>query len=110
MTRNWRNAPYLTLAEAAEVLGVSRSKAYEMAHTGDLPTYPDHLGRQRVMPADLEPLVATQQANDDPQGDLFAPEDAVVAVTAWLSSVADPDGVIRDPDAVAMIREALADG
>lgn len=71
MISNWRNAPYLTLAEAAEVLGVSRSKAYEMAHAGDLPTHPDPLGRQRVKPADLEPLVAAQEAADADQPDLF---------------------------------------
>ena len=71
MTSNWRQAPHLTLAEAAQVLGVSRSKAYEMAHAEDLPTYPDDLGRQRVKPADLEPLVAAQQADDAAQPDLF---------------------------------------
>lgn len=109
MTRNWRQAPYLTLAEAADVLRVSRSKAYEMAHAGDLPTRPDDLGRLRVKPADLEPLVAALDAEAAAQPDLFTPEDAVMAVAGWLASVADSDGVIRDPEAVAMIQEALAD-
>lgn len=71
MTHDWRNAPYLTLTEAAEVLGVSRSKAYEMAHAGDLPTHPDDVGRLRVKPDDLEPLVAAQEADADAQPDLF---------------------------------------
>lgn len=71
MTRNWRQAPYLTLAEAADVLRVSRSKAYEMAHAGDLPTHPDDLGRLRVKPADLEPMVAALEAETNAQPDLF---------------------------------------
>lgn len=103
--KNWQRLPALTLTEAAAVLGVSRSRAYEMATSGDLPTHPDQLGRQRVHPADLEPLLASGMN----QADLFAPGDAVSAVTEWLASVVDPDGVIRDPEAVAMIQEALSD-
>lgn len=68
---NWRRASDLTMAEAARVLKCSKSHAYALAEAGGLPTHQDQLGRLRVKPADLEPLVATQQANDDAQADLF---------------------------------------
>lgn len=112
MTVNWRRAPYLTLTEAATILGVSRSQVYVLAQAGDLRTHQDDLGRRRVKPADLEPLLAAQEAEAAAQPDLFSPEapDAIAQVTEWLASVADPDGVIRDPQAVAMIQEALSDG
>ena len=61
----------LSLSEAARALGISRSKAYEMASAGVLPTYPDHLGRLRVKPTDLGPLLAAQEAEADAQPDLF---------------------------------------
>lgn len=61
----------LTLAEAARILGVSKSKAYEMAHAGDLPTHQDHLGRLRVDPGDLDPFLDAQAAEADAQPDLF---------------------------------------
>jgi len=43
----------LTITEAANRAGVSRSQAYVDAHTGVLATYSDHLGRQRITPAAL---------------------------------------------------------
>lgn len=67
----WRNAPELTLTEAARVLGWSRSLTYDRAQAGVLPTHQDRLGRLRVKPADLEPLVAAQEAEDAAQPDLF---------------------------------------
>jgi excisionase family DNA binding protein len=47
----------LTVSEAAIVLGVSRSTAYELARTGDLPSL--RLGRRIVVPTDaLRSLLA----------------------------------------------------
>lgn len=45
-----------------------------------------------------------------PAGHLFTPGDVVAAVVEWLAAMADPDGAIRDPQAVAMIQESLTDG
>lgn len=67
--KNWRSLPSLTLTEAASVLGWSRSQTYAVAQAGRLATHLDHLGRHRVLPADLEPLLAAQVAD---QADLFA--------------------------------------
>lgn len=103
--RNWQTAPHLSLAEAAAVLGVSKSKAYEMADAGDLPTHLDEHRRHRVKPGDLEPFLTTRMD----QVDLFSPEDVVAGIAHWLASVADSDGVIRDAEAIAMIQEALND-
>lgn len=61
----------LTLTEAARRIGVSRSRVYEMAQAGDLPTHQDHLGRLRVDPAALEPFLAVQAAETEAQPDLF---------------------------------------
>jgi len=36
------------IAEAAEILGISRAHAYELAHRGDLPTL--RFGRRMVVP------------------------------------------------------------
>lgn len=106
----WRDAPELTLTEAARVLGWSRSLTYDRAQAGVLPTHQDRLGRMRVKPADLEPILARQQAQADLEPDLFSTGPGVMEeLTAWLASVADADGVIRDPEAVAMIQEALSD-
>lgn len=104
----WRAAPELTLTEAARVLGWSHSLTYDRAQAGVLPTHRDRLGRMRVKPADLEPILARQETEQEP--DLFSTAPSVMEeLTAWLASVADPDGVIRDPDALAMIQEALSD-
>lgn len=61
----------LTLTEAARRIGVSRSRAYELAQAGGLRTHQDHLGRLRVDPADLEPFLAAQAAETEAQPDLF---------------------------------------
>ncbi len=42
----------ITPAEAGDLIGVSRSKAYAMASSGDLPTI--RIGRKTMIP--LEPL------------------------------------------------------
>lgn len=39
----------LTVEQAAKVLGISRSTAYELVHTGDIPSL--RLGRRIVIPA-----------------------------------------------------------
>lgn len=47
----------LTVPEAAAVLGISRSMAYELVHTGDLPAL--RFGRRIVVPRrSLEALLA----------------------------------------------------
>ena len=62
----------LTVAEAARALGVSKSKAYEMADAGDLPTHRDQLGRLRVNRTDLKPFLDAQAAEAAAQPTLFA--------------------------------------
>lgn len=52
--RGWRQASSLSIEEAGRVLGVKRSRAYELADTGELPTYRTAAGSRRVRPADLE--------------------------------------------------------
>lgn len=81
--KNWRGLPELTLTEAAACLSISRSRAYEMAQAGDLPTHLDHLGRQKVLPVDLEALLAAQ-ADDQP--DLFAQDDQPKPVSRHVPS------------------------
>ena len=70
MTRPRRDYP-LSLSEAARAIGVSKSKAYEMAAAGDLPTRQDHLGRLRVHPSDLKPFLDARAAEAAAQPDLF---------------------------------------
>lgn len=43
-----RQRPTLSVAETAEVLGISVRHAYELAQRGDIPTLP--LGSRRVVP------------------------------------------------------------
>lgn len=45
---NWRSRATVTVEEAAQILGVGRSTAYESARTGDLPTIA--FGRRLVVP------------------------------------------------------------
>lgn len=40
----------MSIAEAAELLGISRTTAYELAHIGELPTV--RLGRRILVPVD----------------------------------------------------------
>jgi predicted site-specific integrase-resolvase len=55
----------LTVTEAADRAGVSRSQAYVDAHNGVLTTYRDHLGRQRVTP---RAMAAYREHRRDAQG------------------------------------------
>ena len=68
---SWRSANSLSIAEAARVLEVSRSRAYELAASGELPTFTHDHGRQRVKPKDLE---AMAPAEHSPEPDLFGTE------------------------------------
>jgi excisionase family DNA binding protein len=45
---DWTNQPTLRVEQAAEILGVSRSSAYEAARAGELPTI--RLGRRLLVP------------------------------------------------------------
>lgn len=57
----------LTVTEAAEILGISRSSAYELVNTGDIPAL--RLGRRIVVPrAALDALLETAQNSDSPWG------------------------------------------
>ena len=38
MPDEWRSKPTLTVTEAAQMLGISRSSAYDAARSGSLPT------------------------------------------------------------------------
>lgn len=116
--KGWRSAQWLTPTEAAAVVGVSRSRFYEMTHAGGVPLIRDDRGRQRIRPTDLQAWMNREGLGENAsQGpDLFQATETrdLAAVTAdlaaWLVSVADPDGVVRDPHAVAMIQEVLTDG
>ena len=66
---SWRSASFLTIAEAARVLGVPRSRAHAMAASGELPTFTDAHGRLRVRPSALE---AMTDAQPTPEPDLFS--------------------------------------
>jgi len=107
--QSWRRASSLTLSEVAEIVGISRSKVYEMV--GDIPTFKDPSHRLRVRPADLERWMRDRLPKAADQAQLFSGtgevEDAVHAVACWLAERADPDGVIRDPEAVAILNDAL---
>ncbi len=50
ISKTSRGRATLTLPEAAHVLGISRSTAYELARTGKLPVL--RLGRRLVIPTD----------------------------------------------------------
>ena len=50
VSKTSRGRATLTLPEAAHVLGISRSTAYELARTGKLPVL--RLGRRLVIPTD----------------------------------------------------------
>lgn len=53
----------LTVLEAAELLGIGRSSAYEAARTGQIPTV--RIGKRILVPvAALERLLAGPVAND----------------------------------------------
>lgn len=116
--KGWRSAQWLTPTEAAAVAGVSRSRFYQLTQAGEVPLVRDDRGRQRIRPADLQAWMDREGLGDNAAQnlDLFqATEDRDLAevtadLAAWLASVADPDGVIRDPQAVAMLQEVLADG
>ena len=56
----WQSASSLTVTEAAAVLGISRTHAYRLIDSGDLPAERDELGRWRVKPCDLDPLLVDQ--------------------------------------------------
>lgn len=54
----------LTVEEAAQALGISRTLAYEAARTGELPTV--RIGRRLLVPrAALERFLSLRQPNDD---------------------------------------------
>lgn len=61
--KGWERATSLSLTEAAAVLGVSRSLAYQWATGPDarLPTMRDHLGDHRVKPAALKRLLRERE-------------------------------------------------
>lgn len=125
MTPQRRDYP-LSLSEAARILGVSKSKAYEMATAGDLPTRRDDLGRLRVHPSDLEPFLSAQAADAAAQPDLFgsgdshrdrwlaallvsdAPEGAK-ALGRFLHGHMDPETGEVEPQVVALL-EAIRQG
>jgi hypothetical protein len=65
----WQRASSLSIEESARVKGWSRSRAYAEAESGALPTYRDHLGRLRVRPANLEALLAAEDAQPALFGD-----------------------------------------
>jgi excisionase family DNA binding protein len=54
----------VTVEQAAKLLGIGRSTAYELVHTGDIPSL--RLGRRIVVPAG--PLVARLRANPEGVG------------------------------------------
>lgn len=51
--KGWRQAASLTPTEAAAIVGMSRSAFYLQVHAGNVPTFRDARGIQRVRPADL---------------------------------------------------------
>jgi excisionase family DNA binding protein len=67
------NKPTLTITEAAKLLGIGRSAAYEAARRGDLPTL--SFGKRRVvLSAALEQMLKLQRGSlsgetRHPQGD-----------------------------------------
>jgi excisionase family DNA binding protein len=63
--RRWRDVQWLTLSEAALVLGCSPRTVYRLAESGKLRTTRDPRQRLRVRPADLEEFV------DEGQPELF---------------------------------------
>jgi excisionase family DNA binding protein len=99
----WRKFTTLTVPEAAAVLGISRSLAFEMARDGRLPTLKDPSHRLRVRTTDL---VAMLRADDD-QPDLFA--GTVTYTDAWLQGVLADDALDDDARTVARFLAAHAD-
>lgn len=68
--KGWRSAQWLTTTEAAAVVGVSRSRFYEMTHAGDVPLARDDRGRQRIRPADLQAWMDREGLGDNAAQDL----------------------------------------
>ena len=64
VSKSSRGRATLTLPEAAQVLGISRSTAYELARTGKLPVL--RLGRRLVIPTNaLNSLLESVDRNAD---------------------------------------------
>lgn len=62
----------VTVEEAAQMLGISRSSAYECVHRGELRAL--RLGRRLVVPrAELEELLGVQPADASDSGDAELP-------------------------------------
>ena len=80
--RPGRDCLVLTIAEAAELLGISRAFAYELAAQGGLPTI--RLGRRRLVPR--RALLA--MVGEDPDAATRVPEQASPALVYRL--VAEP--------------------
>ena len=81
----------LTVEQAAKVLGIGRSTAYELVHTGDIPSL--RLGRRIVVP--VAPLAARLGVQP---GSVSTPVDAVLH---------DPSATPRD-SAVASTQQVEA--
>lgn len=69
--KGWRSAQWLTTTEAAAVVGVSRSRFYEMTHAGQVPgVVHDEHGHQRIRPADLQAWMSREGLGDNAAQDL----------------------------------------
>lgn len=119
----WEQAESLSVAEAANVLGISRSRAYAWVEDGRLATTQDHLGDHRVKPETLKAFLAArpqQQALPASYGDRWlagvladrrvSPEDreAVAAVASWLAEHTDDQGNL-DAEATRALDALLAE-
>jgi excisionase family DNA binding protein len=119
----WEHAESLSITEAANVLGISRSRAYAWAEDGRLPVTTDHLGDHRVTPSALKTLLSHRQGRQEPlpfhAGPTFGPawlkavqadpalkhDHEALAVAAWLAEHADDQGHL-DAEATAFLDRA----
>jgi len=69
--KGWERAHSLSLTESAAVLGLSRSTVYAWASSGRLRLVKDHLGDHRVLPGDLQVILAEREAAQGVQEALF---------------------------------------
>jgi excisionase family DNA binding protein len=76
--QEWRQRSTITVEEAAPILGIGRSSAYDLARSGEIPTL--RLGRRLVVPvAALRRLLGENQLEVEPGGQTGLDEKGVQA-------------------------------
>lgn len=97
--KGWRSAQWLTTTEAAAVVGVSRSRFYEMTHAGDVPLVRDDHGRQRIRPADLQAWMSREGLG----------ETDAEALDLFTAAQDDPEPTQAGQEPTRDLRQAMTD-